>query len=85
MARPYKLCCGENVHTAVLTEQQVRETRTRYATENVTQYALAAEYGVAQTTISAIIRRANLKEVDGEEINNECTKSSIVAGVSTRI
>jgi DNA-binding Lrp family transcriptional regulator len=41
----------------VLDEAAVREIRDRYAEGRVSQQRLADEFGVAQTTVSAIIRR----------------------------
>ena len=67
MGAPNHPCSGERVHTAVLTAEQVREIRARYVHENVTQYELAKQYGVAQTTISAAVRGANWKEVPEEQ------------------
>lgn len=40
-----------------LTDEQVREIRARYAAGGVTQKQLGREFGVGQTTISAILRR----------------------------
>lgn len=48
---------GELNGRARMSTGQVEETRTRYAAGNVSQFVLADEYGVAQTTISAIVRR----------------------------
>jgi hypothetical protein len=47
---------GERAHFAKLTEEQVRDIRQRYVPHVVTQYALAAEYGVQQTLISQIVQ-----------------------------
>ena len=55
---------GEQVHTAILTENQVREIRTRYATENISQRELAKQYGCCQTNISALVRGKNWKSVE---------------------
>lgn len=53
---------GERNHHAKLTSAQVQEIRARYAAGNVSQFALAEAYHVAQTTISAIVRGSNWKE-----------------------
>ena len=47
---------GELNGHARLSNGQVEEMRARYAAGNVTQFVLADEYHVAQTTISAIVR-----------------------------
>lgn len=48
---------GEVNAAAKLTETQVLEIRSRYANGGVSQQALADEYGVHQTIVSAIVRR----------------------------
>jgi hypothetical protein len=48
---------GEGNHHAILTEDKVRAIRSAYATGHVTQPALAKDYGVATSTISAVVRR----------------------------
>ena len=48
---------GEMNGRARLTREQVETIRTRYAAGGVSQFALADEYHVAQTTISAVLRR----------------------------
>lgn len=53
---------GELNGRARLSREQVQEIRTRYATGTISQFVLAAEYQVAQTTISAIVRKRNWKE-----------------------
>ena len=50
---------GDRNGRAVLSPQQVEDIRCRYARGGISQFALSAEYGVAQTTISAIVRRKN--------------------------
>lgn len=50
---------GERNHNAHLTLEQIKAIRTRYEQKEVSQSKLALEYGVAQTTISAIVRRTN--------------------------
>lgn len=47
---------GENNRSAKLTLAQVCEIRQRYERGSVSQAALAAEYGIAQTTVSAVVR-----------------------------
>lgn len=53
---------GETNGGHILTSQQVNEIRQRYMAGGITQYKLADEYGVRQTTISAIITRTNWKD-----------------------
>ncbi len=53
---------GELNGRARLTREQVEEIRAQYAGGNVSQFALAKAYHVAQTTISAIVRGVNWKE-----------------------
>lgn len=48
---------GTANHVAKLDEKTVREIRKRYADGDGYQYELAKEYGVIQSTISAIVRR----------------------------
>jgi len=48
---------GEQNGNSKLTEAQVREIRARYERGSVTYRSLAAEYGVSQTLIGAVIRR----------------------------
>jgi HNH endonuclease len=48
---------GEASPVSKLTEQQVQEIRARYAMGGVRQKDLAAEYGVVQALVSAIVRR----------------------------
>ena len=50
---------GELNPRARLTREQVETIPDRYERKEASQFKLAAEYGVAQTTISAIVRRAN--------------------------
>lgn len=51
---PAKGACNPNVK---LTEHQVLAVRSRYTAGGVSQQKLADEYGVAQSTISSIVRR----------------------------
>jgi hypothetical protein len=53
---------GEANSTSKLTWSAVRDIRRRYAVGGVRQRDLAAEYGVDQTNISAIIRNKSWKE-----------------------
>ena|SRR5438132_2896018 len=55
--RPNPKLQGERRPTARLTEQAVRNIRHRYAAGDVSQLALATEYGIGQTTISNVLRR----------------------------
>lgn len=48
---------GTRHGNAILTESAVEEIRQKYASGNVSQTALAAEYGVSQRTISRVVRR----------------------------
>ncbi len=57
-----ELVRGELNPRAVLTREQVEVIRSRYARKEASQSALAREYGVAQTTISALIRRENWQD-----------------------
>jgi len=57
---------GENNASAHLTEAQVAAIRRRYAAGGSTQVSLADEYGVSQTTISAITRGASWRHSDME-------------------
>ncbi|HUR23996.1 MAG TPA: hypothetical protein VMZ73_09020 [Acidimicrobiales bacterium] len=50
---------------AVLTRFLVQEIRERYAAEAVSQAALAADYGVNQGTISAVVRGETWENIDG--------------------
>lgn len=54
---------GERGGLAKLTNEKVREIRRRYRPRVVTQAALAAEYGVNQTKISAIVNRKTWKHI----------------------
>lgn len=54
---------GEKSSSAILTEQQVREIRKRYAQGGITTYGLGDEYGVSFTTIHAVITRRSWKRV----------------------
>ncbi len=54
---------GSRNGQAKLAEAQVREIRHRYAAGNVTQYELAAEYGVSQPRISNALNGRNWRHV----------------------
>jgi HNH endonuclease len=53
---PERVRRGSQNHAAKLNEQQVAEIRAAFATGNKSQTALAAEYGVRQTTVWSIVR-----------------------------
>jgi hypothetical protein len=48
---------GSRAASAKLTDQEVDDVRSRYAAGGVSQYALAAEYGVAVMSINRIVNR----------------------------
>ncbi len=54
---------GVNCHSHKLTVAEVKEIRWRYATGNISQNALGREFGVNQSSISAIIRGFKWKQV----------------------
>lgn len=54
---------GERQHNATLTEAQIMTIRAEYATGNVRSGTLAAQYGVAQGTISRIVRGETWKHL----------------------
>ena len=54
---------GEKHPMVKLTEDDVREIRTRYAEGGITQEDLGIKYGVERTTIRDIIRRLNWKHI----------------------
>jgi len=56
---------GENAGSAKLTEKEVVEISRRHIPYKVSSYRLAKEYGVARTTIQAVINRRNWAHVDG--------------------
>jgi hypothetical protein len=55
---------GERAGRAKLTEEIVREIRRRYAEGGITQDQLAAEYGVGQPRISALLLRKTWAHVE---------------------
>ena len=54
---------GEQLPQSKLTDDDVREIRTRYANGGLSQEKLAEEYGVSQVAIGLIIRRLNWKHI----------------------
>lgn len=54
---------GEAHADAKLTAQHVRQIRRRYAAGRITYRALAAEYGVAHSSIGGIVRRETWKHI----------------------
>jgi HNH endonuclease len=50
---------GEQVNTAKLTAEQVKEIRDLYAAGGITQQVIADRYGINQRAVSAIICRVN--------------------------
>jgi len=62
---------GNRHPRAVLTEEQVQQIRRLYASSSHTQEALAAKFGVTQSTISAIVRRRLWSRVSW---SSQCTK-----------
>lgn len=54
---------GSQLHNSKLTDDQVREIRARYAAGGISQAKLAAEYGVTQHPIWAIVNRKQWKHV----------------------
>lgn len=63
--RPHELARGERHGLARLTEEQVIAIRERHATGSVSVYRLAKDYGVAQCTITNIVRRKTWTHVPG--------------------
>ncbi|MCX4993427.1 endonuclease domain-containing protein [Streptomyces sp. NBC_00568] len=57
---------GSRGRSAHLTDDTVREIRARYAGGDVTQRALACEYGVSQNAIGLILRRKTWLHVEDE-------------------
>jgi len=53
---------GELNSRVRLTRERVEDIRARYASGTVSQFFLADEYHVAQTTISAVVRKQKWKE-----------------------
>jgi hypothetical protein len=66
--RPERLARGERNPQAKLTSGQVIAIRRDYASRKTSQYRLSAQYGVAQSLISLIVRGkvwSHLRELDG--------------------
>ena len=57
------LAVGERLPQAKLTPEQVRKIMVRYAASGISQRALAAEYGVDQSTISHIVKERTWRSV----------------------
>lgn len=54
---------GERHHNAKLSNAQVLEIRARYGAGGITQYELATEFAVRQTTISRYVRGLTYTDV----------------------
>lgn len=54
---------GERQGSAKLTDEQVREIRSLYASGSWSQQRLGLRYGIHQATVSVIVRRAGWKHV----------------------
>ena len=54
---------GDDVHTAVLTEEDVIEVRARHARGNITFKDLAGQYGVCSSTMARAIQRVSWKHL----------------------
>lgn len=50
-------------HQRKLTEEQVREIRSRYAAGDATQLSLAIEYGISQSAVHKIVSRQTWRDV----------------------
>jgi plasmid maintenance system antidote protein VapI len=55
---------------STLCEDDIRRIRVQYAAGNVSQTSIARTFGVAQTTISQIVRGRTWTHVDAHEIEN---------------
>jgi hypothetical protein len=60
---PELVARGEKHRWAILNEQQVLEIRRRYAAGGEYQKCIAKDFGIAQTTVSAIVRAVNWSHV----------------------
>lgn len=67
---PDSVIRGERVGGSKLTEQQVKDIRSRYATGDVSQEILAFDYGVTREAISRIICGKNWAHVDGTSLSD---------------
>jgi DNA-binding MarR family transcriptional regulator len=54
---------GTQLRKSLLTEADVRSMRLRYAQGGISQEKLAAEFGIRQTAVSAIVRRKTWRHV----------------------
>lgn len=54
---------GSKNHNAKLTESEAVEIRKSYGRKEMNQYQLAAKYGISQTAIGSIIRRATWSHI----------------------
>lgn len=54
---------GVRSRSSVFTDDDIRTIRSRYALGNISQSALARQYGVSSNTISCIVRRVSWKRV----------------------
>jgi len=61
--RPDRMARGESSGCSKLTEESVREIRTRYAEGGISQRSLAREFGVVKSTIASVVRQKNWKHV----------------------
>jgi predicted DNA-binding protein YlxM (UPF0122 family) len=68
--RPETIAKGEQHGQSKLTEQQVKEIRERYAVGDISQDALALEYGVVRRAIGNIIRGENWKHIATTDLSN---------------
>jgi hypothetical protein len=59
-----RYCKGVDVHTAKLTEDDVREIRRRYKPRCVTFKQLGKEFGVSDTVIYKIVKRHKWRHVE---------------------
>lgn len=55
---------GEGHGMAIITENEVKEIRNRYATERISQIKLGAQYGLSQTAISQIVLKKCWKHIE---------------------
>lgn len=57
---------GERHHAAKLTEAQVRTIRRQYATGRISHLELAVQYGLATSSIGAILQRRTWRHVEDD-------------------
>lgn len=60
---PERILRGEDQPTSKLSAGQVVEIRSRYAAGGVSQYALAAEFGITQSAVSHIVSRRSWQHI----------------------